>query len=737
MSSSSAAAATSGLPLSLAFAKAGLCVGIYDTNQATLDRIAAGQMPFLETGADELLAEMLPTGRLVFGSSGSMIERTDNLVVVIGTPVDEFLGPSMTIFEKAVDQIAPHLRTGALVALRSTVYPGTTGYVAQHLAARGCVVDVAFCPERIAEGHALEELHSLPADHRRRRRSRSRAGDGALRAAGHQDDPDDDEGSRADQALHQHVAVHEVRGREPVLHDRRPGRRGLHERPARDPRGLPARRATCPAPASPPVRACSRTRCSWPRSRPTISRWARRRCRSTRACPRTSSRRSNVATAVSRGKTVGILGMAFKAESDDPRASLSYKLRKLLAWAGATVVCTDPYVTRRPARPAGDRPGGERHPDPRRAAQAVSIARGRRQGRRRRLGRPRRRDPAVVRILVTGAAGFINGYLVPELLEAGHEVIGLDDFSKYGRLAKSYDDHPRYRFVEGDAKDADARSRELAADCDQVVAAAAMIGGISYFHEFAYDLLAENERILAVDLRRGDRRPRDGHLERIIVVSSSMVYESATVFPTPGGRPADLAAAGLDLRLPEARLGVLRQGRLGAVPAAVHDRAAVQLRRHRRAPGAPRHGHHERQREARPEPRRPGSRAQGPQGPGSAAHPRRGRPGPALHLRRRPRPRHPSGDGVAEGAQRRLQPLDRRVDDGARAGRVHLAQDPHGRPSRSATSAMRPSSTTSSCACRTSARPARSSASRRRRRSTQMLDEVIPWIRAESEAGRL
>ena len=107
-----------------------------------------------------------------------MIERTDNLVVVIGTPVDEFLGPSMTIFEKAVDQIAPHLRDGALVVLRSTVYPGTTGYVAQHLAERGCRVDVAFCPERIAEGHALEELHSLPqiigADDERAGRARRR-----------------------------------------------------------------------------------------------------------------------------------------------------------------------------------------------------------------------------------------------------------------------------------------------------------------------------------------------------------------------------------------------------------------------------------------------------------------------------------------------------------------------------------------------------------------------------------
>jgi nucleoside-diphosphate-sugar epimerase len=139
-----------------------------------------------------------------------------------------------------------------------------------------------------------------------------------------------------------------------------------------------------------------------------------------------------------------------------------------------------------------------------------------------------------VKVLITGAAGFINGYLVPELLEAGHEVVGLDDFSKYGRLTKSYDDHPRYRFVEGDAKDV-ALMTELAADVDQVVAAAAMIGGISYFHEFAYDLIAENERILAATFDAAIAGHRGGRLERIVVMSSSMVYESATVFPTPEG----------------------------------------------------------------------------------------------------------------------------------------------------------------------------------------------------------
>jgi nucleoside-diphosphate-sugar epimerase len=139
-----------------------------------------------------------------------------------------------------------------------------------------------------------------------------------------------------------------------------------------------------------------------------------------------------------------------------------------------------------------------------------------------------------MRVIVTGAAGFINGYLIPELLEAGHEVVGLDDFSKYGPLTRSYDDHPRYRFVEGDAKD-EALLAELVADCDQIVAAAAMIGGISYFHEFAFDLLAENERILASTFRAAIGAHERGSLSRIIVVSSSMVFESATVFPTPEG----------------------------------------------------------------------------------------------------------------------------------------------------------------------------------------------------------
>lgn len=139
-----------------------------------------------------------------------------------------------------------------------------------------------------------------------------------------------------------------------------------------------------------------------------------------------------------------------------------------------------------------------------------------------------------MKVLVTGSAGFIAGYVVEELLEAGHEVVGIDNFSKYGPVEKSYDGHPRYRLVTGDAKDVPLM-KELIADCDHVLACAAMIGGISYFHTHAYDLLAENERIIASTFDAAIWAFKQKKLKKITVLSSSMVFENATEFPTPEG----------------------------------------------------------------------------------------------------------------------------------------------------------------------------------------------------------
>ena len=341
-----------------------------------------------------------------------------------------------------------------------------------------------------------------------------------------------------------------------------------------------------------------------------------------------------------------------------------------------------------------------------------------------------------MRILVTGAAGFINGYLVPELLDAGHEVIGLDDFSKYGRLSKSYDDHPRYRFVEGDAKDADLM-RELAADCDQIVAAAAMIGGISYFHEFAYDLLAENERILASTFDAAIAAHRDGHLaaDRRGLLSS-MVYESATVFPTPEGAeetsPPPVSTYGFQKLASEYfAKGAWEQYRLPYTIVRPFNCVGIGERRALRD-----------------------TDIMSGNVKLALSHVV---PDLVLKVLKGQDPLHILGDGsqvrhytyggdLAHGirlamelpaAHRRgLQPLDRRIDHGPRAGRDDLAQDAHRRPPvrfvtdppfehdvklrvpdvRKAREVLGFEATTS---------------------LDTMLDEVIPWIAAETAAGRL
>jgi len=332
-----------GLPLSLALAEAGLRVVVYDTNEATVARIARGEMPFRETGADELLAQVLPTERLTLTSDPSVLRGAAVVIVVIGTPIDEFLNPSMTLFDRVMDQIAPHVADGTLVVMRSTVYPGTTERVAHMLAERGRTVDVACCPERIAEGHALEELKDLPQI----------------------------VGADTDAAGERAAALFAKLGAETIRTTTREAELAklftnawrymkfaianqflmiAHQAGADYNAILHAIRHDYPRAADLPGPGFAAGPCLLKDTMQLASFTSDHFPMGQSAMQINEGLPAYIVDAMSHrfgglaGKTVGILGMAFKSESDDTRASLSYKLRKLLLWAGADVLCTDPYV---------------------------------------------------------------------------------------------------------------------------------------------------------------------------------------------------------------------------------------------------------------------------------------------------------------------------------------------------------------------------------------------------------
>jgi UDP-N-acetyl-D-mannosaminuronic acid dehydrogenase len=332
-----------GLPLSLAFARAGCRVGVLDTNLATLERIRRGEMPFRETGADELLGELLPTGRLELTAEPSVISRTDTVVVVIGTPIDEFLNPTMSIFDRVFDEFSPHLRREALVVLRSTVYPGTTAHALDRLRRQGRDVRIAFCPERIAEGHALEELTSLP------------------QIVG----ADDEDAGRLAEALFRRLTDRILRTttKEAELaklftNTWRYVKFAVanqffmiaHEAGVDYTNTLRAIREDYPRAADLPGPGFAAGPCLFKDAMQLAAFTADHFALGQAAMQVNEGMPDYIVRSLERrygplvDRTVGILGMAFKAESDDPRASLSYKLRRLLAWSGARVLCTDPYV---------------------------------------------------------------------------------------------------------------------------------------------------------------------------------------------------------------------------------------------------------------------------------------------------------------------------------------------------------------------------------------------------------
>lgn len=150
-----------GLPLGIAFANAGKKVVLYDINKDAADTVLQGRMPFVEAGAEEILKKVI--GKTLFISSEkASISEGRFVVIVIGTPVDEHLNPKFTVFKKFFDDIAGLLGDGQHIILRSTIFPGTTVKIKEYLVSKGKRTRLSFCPERIAQGKAIEELKTLP-----------------------------------------------------------------------------------------------------------------------------------------------------------------------------------------------------------------------------------------------------------------------------------------------------------------------------------------------------------------------------------------------------------------------------------------------------------------------------------------------------------------------------------------------------------------------------------------------
>jgi len=332
-----------GLPLGLALADAGFRVTLYDINRPALDTIGSGRLPFHEDRAEPLLRRLLATDRLRLASDRQCLGAADAVISVIGTPVDEHLNPRLNRFMDAMESILDVLRDGQLLVLRSTVAPGTCEHLRHALAAAGKRVHLAFCPERIAEGHALEEIPKLP-------QIVSGFSPEALagaRAIFARLGPEIVELTPAEAELsklfvnvwrylkfavaNQFYMIANDLGLdyEPILHSIR------HDYP---------RGADLPQPGFAAGPCLFKDTMQLAAAAHPGFELGHSAMRINEGLPNYLVRRLAARYPLSE-MTVGILGLTYKPESDDTRESLSYKLRKILVRHAATVLCTDPYVT--------------------------------------------------------------------------------------------------------------------------------------------------------------------------------------------------------------------------------------------------------------------------------------------------------------------------------------------------------------------------------------------------------
>jgi UDP-N-acetyl-D-mannosaminuronic acid dehydrogenase len=331
-----------GLPLALTFADCGLKTVIYDINQQVVDQIRRGIMPFAEEGGEEMLGRVLKSGTLAIDSVPTLLPECKFIVLIVGTPVDEHLNPKFTAIHKAIDLCAQYMRDGQVLILRSTVFPGISKLIQSYLNEKGLKINVAFCPERVSQGYSLREFRELP-------QIISAFEPDALalvRELFAKFTPEFVEMSPMEAELcklmtnawryiqfaivnqfYMIASEHDL-DFERILHGCR------HNYPRMT--GMPGpgfAAGPCLVKDTMQLAAFSHNRFILGHSAMLIN----------ESLPAHLVEIAKDRRYLS-GATAGILGMAFKAESDDTRDSLSFKLRKLLTLECKEVLCSDPYV---------------------------------------------------------------------------------------------------------------------------------------------------------------------------------------------------------------------------------------------------------------------------------------------------------------------------------------------------------------------------------------------------------
>lgn len=333
-----------GLPLAIVLANSGLKTVIYDTSKWAVEKCLSGEMPFIEPGADELLVKNLENGNLTATVDPLVISEAKNVIVVIGTPVDEHLNPDPNALTNAIQDVAHFLDESQLIVLRSTIYPGVTNRVSNFLEQNGLKMDVAFCPERIAEHHAMEELKSLPqivSGNSEVATNRAAELFSGIAASIVRMQPEEAEYAKLFTNTWRYIKFAVANQFFMMANDKRldyskilEGIKEDYPR-AKDLPGAGFAAGPCLFKDTMQLTAASDNNFALGHAAMLVN----------EGLPLYLI--SKLEQKYDLGnKVVGILGMAFKGESDDIRSSLSYKLLRTLKFKAKEVIISDPYVTK-------------------------------------------------------------------------------------------------------------------------------------------------------------------------------------------------------------------------------------------------------------------------------------------------------------------------------------------------------------------------------------------------------